>query len=306
MTIEAGDIMIKHRVEGDSLGRLIKAGQLLTSGPSNMIHAGIAYSSTKLIEMDGEGLKRNLLAENARHGYRYDVFRCKEKRLARAASAVAELMWRGVTGETGGKGPPAERPPPTMKIRYDARAAACSVLPTFYSTFGLVTGEQDNNCLAMQWIQGLSGEAGSAFFCSQHVVLCYQIAGRQMRAQYKHVRRSDEKAERITKAYYKRQNPDAPDPERVFDMKKGRVVVTSEVIQTANDPAAGEMLIDDPYDGVPVARVLGGVKVTEVFQETAEKYNPGFLWQELWKDQEVWVRVGEYRGGEKIGDIKEK
>lgn len=263
-TIQTGDVMIKHQVEGDTLGKVIRAGQLLSSGPSVMVHAGIAYSPTKIIEMDGQGLQRNLLSSNGEHGYRYDVFRCKSNQLARGAAAVADLMWRGVTGDKGGGNEPLA---PGMKIQYSAKAAACSVLPSVLGMFGLVTADQSNNVLAMKWVEALSG-GGASFFCSEHVVLCYQISGRQIRAHYKQLKQN-------------------------------------KVLKKLNKTGIDVVLKLSP-ESVPAPRVNGEVKVNEVFEEDSKNYGPGYLWKELWEDAEVWTPVGEFQGATYLNPIKEK
>lgn len=152
--LKAGDIMMKYN-DGSGVNNLISFGQFFGRGSSAFTHAGIASSPSTIIEMDGEGLQEhNLAGENSQ--YRYKVFRCGHSQIAAGAAAAAEMMRAGfAAGNTN--------------ITYSVTGALASI-----------TKHQDlqNADVASDVLDRLLG-GGNAFFCSGHVVLCYQMASSQ-------------------------------------------------------------------------------------------------------------------------------
>lgn len=153
--VRAGDIMIKHS-DGSATSKLIRFGQLFGRGPSKFVHAGIASSGTTIIEMDGHGLQEhNLLTENA--GYKYDVFRCNISSIAEGAAETAQMMLSGFQEY--------QRSNSGMRISYSAGGAFRSISKS---------AGWDGNDVINGTLDSLLKADGSAFFCSGHVVLCYQ------------------------------------------------------------------------------------------------------------------------------------
>lgn len=149
--------MIKYS-DGGAVSKLIRFGQLFGRGASQYVHAGIASSSTSIIEMDGHGLQEhNLLIDNAQ--IKYDVFRCNYPQVAAGACETAKMMYEGVCAHNStGRG---------MKISYTLAGAARSISKSVGWKGDDVVNDTLDNLLKAD---------GSAFFCSGHVVLCYQSA----------------------------------------------------------------------------------------------------------------------------------
>lgn len=155
--LQPGDIMIKHS-DGSIISKIIRFGQLFGRGPSKFVHAGIASSGTTIIEMDEEGLQENnLLIKNA--DYKYDVFRCNYSNIQAGATETARMMLDGFGAPQAAQG--------GSKISYSTGGAARSIS----KRRRLPGGDVINNTL-----DNLLSAGGDAFFCSGHVVLCYQSA----------------------------------------------------------------------------------------------------------------------------------
>lgn len=153
--VRAGDIMIKYS-DGSLVSKVIRFGQLFGRGSSKFVHAGIASASTKIIEMDGHGLQEhNLLMENAR--YNYDVFRCRYPSVAAGAAETARMMLAGFQEY--------QRSASGMRISYSLKGAFRSISKS---------AGWDGNDVINGTLESLLSADGSAFFCSGHVVLCYQ------------------------------------------------------------------------------------------------------------------------------------
>lgn len=152
--LKAGDIMMKYN-DGSAINNLISFGQFFGRGNSSFTHAGIASSASTIIEMDGHGLQEhNLAGENSQ--YRYRVYRCVYSQVAAGAAAAAEMMRAGfAAGNTN--------------ITYSATGA-----------LGSISSREDlpNADIANDMLDKLLA-GGDAFFCSGHVVLCYQMAASQ-------------------------------------------------------------------------------------------------------------------------------
>lgn len=156
--LRAGDIMIKYN-DGGAVSNVIQLGQLFGRGSSKFTHAGIMSSATTIIEMSGSGLnENNLLTKNS--GVNYEVFRCIDAEVAAGAAETAKMMYAGVQG--GG-----------MKVSYDMKGSVGSILSR-----KLIGNKVLNTDLQLDRL--MSGK-GAAYFCSGHVVLCYQAAIAQIR-----------------------------------------------------------------------------------------------------------------------------
>lgn len=153
--IKAGDIMIKYS-DGSLVSKVIRFGQFFGRGSSQYVHAGIASSPTQIIEMSGNGLnENNLLTDNAR--YKYEVFRCNYPSVAEGAAETGKMMYEGFKAfQASGQG---------MKISYTMAGAARSISKSV---------GWDGNDVINTALDSLLKADGSAYFCSGHVVLCYQ------------------------------------------------------------------------------------------------------------------------------------
>ncbi len=154
-----GDIMVKHS-DGKLVSNLIRFGQFFGQGDSKYTHAGILSDHHHIVEMDGQGLNKNDLSGVHNVNVTYTVFHCRNVKLRRAAANVADMMV-----ENFGLGSQHQN------INYDGKGAFGSIWS--HSNVG------DTSDLGSMALDRLLG-AGDAFFCSGHVVLCYQIAASQL------------------------------------------------------------------------------------------------------------------------------
>lgn len=106
--------------------------------------------------MDGAGLQEHdLLNDNA--NYKYDVFRCNYGGVAAGACETAKMMLEGFKAfKSEGVG---------TKISYTLLGAARSIFKR---------DAWDGKDVININLDKLLKEGGTAFFCSGHVVLCYQ------------------------------------------------------------------------------------------------------------------------------------
>lgn len=158
--LHTGDIMIKHS-DGSLTNKLIRFGQLFGRGDSKYTHAGILSDHHHIVEMDGHGLNNHDLSGPHNVNVRYTVFSCRNRTLGRAAANVADMMLENFG--LGGQG--------QSKITYSKSGALTSIWSS--------SSSGDTGDLGSAALDRLLG-AGDAFFCSGHVVLCYQIAASQL------------------------------------------------------------------------------------------------------------------------------
>ncbi len=156
-TLHTGDIMVKHN-DGSLVNNLISFGQLFGRGSSKYTHAGILSDKHRIIEMDGHGLQEHDL-RNENRGVTYDVFHCTVKELRYGAAEVAKMMLANFGSQSG-----------NPSITYSKGGAFKSI-----SSRTAFTDDDVANTSLDKLLQ-----SGDAFFCSGHVVLCYQIAASQM------------------------------------------------------------------------------------------------------------------------------
>jgi hypothetical protein len=161
--LQAGDILIKYN-DGSAVNNIISFGQFFGKGPAKYTHAGITSSPTTIIEMDGHGLQEhNLLTDDAL--ITYDAFRCTLPEIAAGACEAARMMLEGFRSQTDNK--------PNMGITYSVSGALCSISKNQFFQDSDVANRVLDKLLA----------SGDTFFCSGHVVLCYQMACSQGMAQ---------------------------------------------------------------------------------------------------------------------------
>lgn len=92
--LEPGDILVKKFFIKDPISHAIQFGQAITQGTTfaNYVHAAIALDADTLAESQGEGVVKNKLSDNIEHGYKYKVFRCKDREAAERAVEWALLQ----------------------------------------------------------------------------------------------------------------------------------------------------------------------------------------------------------------------
>lgn len=156
--LRPGDIMVKYN-DGSGVNNLITFGQFFGRGDSGFTHAGLAASSTHIIEMDGHGLQlHDLTGENSQ--YRYRVYRCGISGIGAGAAAAGEMMLEAFrAGATD--------------VTYSLKDAFLSISKSSALPNADVANDTLDTLLA----------GGEAFFCSGHVVLCYQMACSQAMGQ---------------------------------------------------------------------------------------------------------------------------
>lgn len=91
-TLEPGDILIKQFYAKDVVSHVIQAGQAVAQGSrnANYVHAAIAVDEDYIVESQGEGVVKNKLRDNLKHGYKYKVFRFDDEGQAQRAAEWAE------------------------------------------------------------------------------------------------------------------------------------------------------------------------------------------------------------------------
>ncbi|GHC64456.1 hypothetical protein [Limoniibacter endophyticus] len=182
-SIYKGDILVKCH-DGKVTSRVIAFAQSFGTGPSKYTHAGIASSSTSIIEMSGAGIGENgLMERNAQ--YVYDVFRCKDTEVAAGAAEAARMMmdrarfWKtGTDGSllnvTGSfKDGRSKLSGPVSYNMFGAKGAARAI----FSRAKLKDRDNTNRIIDRLY------DGGYSFFCSGHVVLCYQMVAEQLAIQ---------------------------------------------------------------------------------------------------------------------------
>ncbi|GHC68671.1 hypothetical protein [Limoniibacter endophyticus] len=154
--IEPGDILLKS-VSTNLNNRLTHAAQFFGKGPAHIVHAGIASSSGSIIETGGNGLGESAIV-NIGKAETYDVFRCKMPEVAWEAYNVAqELVDKfGFNRE--------------RKITYRASGHKGSKLS--------IWNRKKSSGISIEYKMHskLNYSSGASLFCSEFVVLCYQIA----------------------------------------------------------------------------------------------------------------------------------
>lgn len=154
--LRGGDILLKVNA-GSFVNRVINLGQKMV-GLSNtqIVHAGVMFDSTYIIEASGPGLIAGDLRVKDK-AFGYYVYRCKNANIATAAGTCAKLFF-DIQGRTGA-------------MKYNALGAAGSL----FGSSGQATSPGEMDAVLERILQGKS----HPFFCSQFVVYVYQYVAEQ-------------------------------------------------------------------------------------------------------------------------------
>lgn len=154
--LRAGDILLKMATSSLS-HKIIRLGQRLAGQPNAFLaHAAVALDTQFAIEAQKVGVTANALAvQNKSCGYY--VYRCLNAAVAQGAANAAKLFF-DIQGERG-------------NLKYDTAGAGKSLL----GGPGIPKGAGDMDAMFDRLLAGRGGE----YFCSQFVVLVYQIAAVQ-------------------------------------------------------------------------------------------------------------------------------
>jgi hypothetical protein len=153
--LRAGDIMLKV-ADGTVLSKAIELGQRLVRGANpEVVHAGLMFDSTFIVEAQGAGISANdLRVQNLPYGYY--VFRCVDGNMAAGAGTCAKMMF---------------------DIHARGRNLGYSVAGAVGSLFGQgrATTPAEMDALLDRILTG----RGHRFFCSQFVAYVYQFVAEQ-------------------------------------------------------------------------------------------------------------------------------
>jgi hypothetical protein len=154
--LKAGDIMVQESMNNIA-GKAISFGQAKVGQKNwNFVHAGIMYDNTFILEALGAGISSN----DIRVGTRmcgYSVFRPKNPQLATIAANFGELLF----DSHGAR----------HKLNYSVIGAIKSL--------GSEKSPKTTSAVDTM-VDKIFGSSGKSFFCSQFVVVTYQIAGGQI------------------------------------------------------------------------------------------------------------------------------
>lgn len=154
--LKAGDIMLKVS-DGSILSRGIQFGQQAVGGQnSSIVHAGVLFDPTFIIEAQGPGIDANDLRVQNLH-YGYYVYRSNQQNLADGAGTCAKMMF-----DIHQQG---------SNLGYSLGGAIGSL----FGGGGKPTGAGDMDALLTRILNGRQ----QRFFCSQFVVFVYQFVAEQ-------------------------------------------------------------------------------------------------------------------------------
>jgi hypothetical protein len=154
--LKAGDIMVQESLNNVA-GKVIAFGQKqFGHANANFVHAGIMYDSSYILEALGSGIASNDIRVGTR-SCGYSVFRPKNSQLATIAANFGKLLF----DSHGAR----------HKLSYSVLGAIGSLGS---EKSPKTTGEVD------KMVDKIFGSRGKTFFCSQFVVVTYQIAGGQI------------------------------------------------------------------------------------------------------------------------------
>lgn len=154
--LRPGDLMLKLNA-GSLTNRIISLGQQL-AGQVNagVVHAGIMFDPSFIIESSGPGLVANdIRVQNKPYGYL--VFRPRQMNIAQGAGTCAKMMF-DIQGRSQG-------------LKYSAIGAAGSL----FGGPGAPTSRDEMDALLDRILEGRTHR----FFCSQFVVYVYQFVAEQ-------------------------------------------------------------------------------------------------------------------------------
>jgi hypothetical protein len=154
--LEPGDLMLKVS-DGSVIGKLIQFGQAARGGANpGIVHAGIMFDRTFIIESQGGGISANDLRLKNRH-YGYYVFRCGRADVAAGAGTCAKMMF---------------------DIHQRGRNLGYSVSGAVGSLLGKSRGPASRGQMDTLLDRILEGK-NHRFFCSQFVVYVFQFVAEQ-------------------------------------------------------------------------------------------------------------------------------
>ncbi len=154
--LNSGDILLKMNA-GSATNVVIAAAQT-AAGAANaqIVHAGILFDPTIIIEASGPGLSaRDLRVQDKAFGYY--VYRCSNANMAAGAGTCAKLFF-DIQSRTGG-------------LKYNLLGAAGSL----FGSSGRPSSPADMDAL----LDSILAAKGHPFFCSQFVVYVYQFVAEQ-------------------------------------------------------------------------------------------------------------------------------
>lgn len=160
--LSAGDILLKAADNSFSVGgatsRAIQFGQsLVGSANPGIVHAGLMFDSTYVIEAQAQGISANdLRVQNKPFGYY--VFRCNDENMGRGAGTCAKMMF-DIHQRHG-------------SMKYDIAGAIGSL---FRHGGGRPATPDQMHTLLDEILTGRN----NGFFCSQFVVYVYQFVAEQ-------------------------------------------------------------------------------------------------------------------------------
>lgn len=159
-----GDVMLKLKVrqgQSDALSKIIFGLQAASGGQHPYVtHAGVMFDKMYIIEAQQAGLSGNDIRVQNKE-LSYAVYRCKNTNVAKGAGTAAKMLF---DIHKSGK-----------SFSYDLLGAASSLIGTGSGTAR--TPSQLDDLLENVLVKGKS----SALFCSQFVVLVYQLVAVQNR-----------------------------------------------------------------------------------------------------------------------------
>jgi hypothetical protein len=153
--LRPGDIMLKVS-DGSAVSGAIQLGQRLVGGANpQVVHAGVMFDSTYIVEAQGAGIIANdLRVQDQRYGYH--VFRCTNSSMAAGAGTCAKLMF---------------------DIHARGKNLGYSVPGAVGSLFG--RGRAASRDQMDDLLDRILAGRGQRFFCSQFVVFVYQFVAEQ-------------------------------------------------------------------------------------------------------------------------------
>lgn len=154
--LHAGDLLLKVS-SGDIINRAIRLGQAL-AGQKNpdVVHAGVMFDSTYIVEASGAGIVANdLRVQNQAYGYY--VYRCTNPNVAAGAGTCAKMMF-DIHSKQG-------------SLKYSVAGAIGSLM----GAGGKPVEPSQMDQLLDRILEGKN----NPFFCSQFVVYVYQFVAEQ-------------------------------------------------------------------------------------------------------------------------------
>ena len=156
--LKPGDVLLKVS-DGSILSWGIQFGQQAVGGKNaGIVHAGVLFDSTYMIEAQGAGISANDLRVQNLH-YGYHVYRCRQKDLAEGAGTCAKMMF-----DIHQRG---------SNLKYSIGGAIGSL----FGKGGRPAPAGDMDALLTRILDGRR----QGFFCSQFVVFVYQFVAEQNR-----------------------------------------------------------------------------------------------------------------------------